>query len=186
MSKNRNLNDLDSNFEVKAKKFFENTRIKELWVVFDEWLRTAKRQQELYSQWRTKPWNIVTWLDWVKDKSIHQSWKAFDIFFMENWKATWNKPIEIWKEVAFIAKNFWINWGYDLWGWDKPHFQDNPWIPAENLLKIYKNNNDKMDKINKKVFQSLRALIWALWNTTNDEWLKKLLAELWKYMDWMK
>lgn len=30
-----------------------------------------------------------------------------------------------WRAVADIAKKYGIDWGYDLWKWDKPHFQDN-------------------------------------------------------------
>ncbi|MBT3726215.1 hypothetical protein HOG21_00495 [bacterium] len=30
-----------------------------------------------------------------------------------------------WKEIAEIAKKYGIDWGYDLWKTDKPHFQDN-------------------------------------------------------------
>jgi len=146
--KNRDLNALEAEFSLKVKKFFEFERIKELWVVFDEWLRTTERQQELYAQWRTTPWTIVTWLDWVDSKSIHQLWKAFDIFFLENWAATWTKPYEIWREVADIAKQCGMDWGYDLWGWDKPHFQDDWTIPdLENLETYILTMTDKDQKI---------------------------------------
>ena len=38
-----------------------------------EGLRTTKRQQDLYAQGRTKPGNIVTKADGVKNKSNHQA-----------------------------------------------------------------------------------------------------------------
>ena len=30
-----------------------------------------------------------------------------------------------WRVVADVAKKYGIDWGYDLWKWDQPHFQDN-------------------------------------------------------------
>lgn len=31
----------------------------------------------------------------------------------------------VWREIAEVANKYGIDWGYDLWETDKPHFQDN-------------------------------------------------------------
>ena len=184
MSKqNRNISDLDNNFKIKVSAFMEDKEIKKLWVFITETFRTTERQQELYAQWRTTPWRVVTWLDWVKYKSIHQLWKAFDIWF--NWKELYPKDFNIWRKVWNIAKKYWINWGYDLWWKDKPHFQDNPEIQAKHLLNNYK-NMDLKKEFEENNFNALRLLISNMWKATDSVEFRKELENFWKYMDSIK
>ena len=49
--------------------------------------------------------------------------EAVDIGFKG--KELYPRSINKWKEIGKIANKYWIDWGYDLWGKDKPHFQDN-------------------------------------------------------------
>jgi len=65
--------------------------------------------------------------------------------------------IYLWKEISEIAKKCWIDWWYDLWKTDKPHFQDN-WkeLVEENSIFLkdskfagfIKDNLDKWFKFN--------------------------------------
>jgi len=98
--------------------------LKEAWdtIFITESHRTQKRQKELYAQWRTKPWNIVTWTL----TSNHNIWIAIDIAF--KWDSLYPTNHLKRKEVWIIANKYWIDWGFDLWGVDNPHFQDN-WKP---------------------------------------------------------
>lgn len=168
MSKNRNINDLDPIFWLKARNFFADERIKELGVILDEWLRTTKRQQELYKQGRTKPWSIVTNCDGIRYKSNHQHWLAFDIFFLNsNWWASWSRPFEVWREVGNIANTYGIDWGYDIWQADKPHFQDN--FKKNNMSKKNKKTVDAVIAINSLAWHSLEG------NKKNE--IQKILAK---------
>jgi hypothetical protein len=56
----RDINKLVEPFKSKVIKFLADKRIKELWVIVTEAYRSQQRQNELYAQWRTKPWPIVT------------------------------------------------------------------------------------------------------------------------------
>ena len=51
-------------------------------------------------------------------------WEAIDIAV--KWKVLYPKDFD-WGKVAKVAEKYQIDWGYDLWKKDKPHFQDN-WI----------------------------------------------------------
>lgn len=132
----RDIDRLDADFAFKVRNFLGDARIKELGVFITESFRTQERQIDLYQQGRSKPWNIVTWVDWVQDKSEHQIWKAIDIAF--HWEELYPADFAIWREVWDLAKVYWIAWGYDLWGKDKPHFQDDWTIPAQKELEEYK------------------------------------------------
>lgn len=60
-----------------------------------EGVRTTKRQQEIFAQGRTKPGNIVTYADGVKNKSNHQKKSdgfghAIDFCPFINGKLDWN------------------------------------------------------------------------------------------------
>jgi len=93
--------------------------------------RTAEEQQALYAKGRTEPGDIVTHKDGVNSKSRHQSGNAVDVVpYPEMWSDE-NKSIEfggfvmgihtMLKEQGKIKSE--IEWGYQLWGWDMPHFQ---------------------------------------------------------------
>ena len=110
------LDKLHPRFRKKVELF-----LKEVWdkVFITESFRLQERQNFLYSLWRTKKWKKVTWTL----KSNHTKWLAIDIAF--KWKKLYPSDIYSWKEISEVAKKYWIDWGYDLWKTDKPHFQDN-------------------------------------------------------------
>ena len=63
-----------------------------------------------------------------------------------------------WREVADIAKKYEIDWGYDLWNWDKMHMQDSGKPYIEN----------KKPKISEYAQKSVR---WAIMNKVANGWL---------------
>jgi len=85
-------------------------------------MRTAEEQKELFDKGRSRA-------DGTKNKSYHQTGKAFDIFAYVDGKASWEKehlkPIA--KHILKVAKDqFDINleWGGHWNGFkDMPHFQ---------------------------------------------------------------
>lgn len=121
----RDINNLDKNFALKVKLFMD-----EVWdkVFITEWYRNQERQDYLYSLWRTLPWKTVTWTK----NSEHTKGKAIDIAFL--WDEPYPNDIYKWKEISEKAKKYGIDWWYDLWGKDKPHFQDNN-KPLDMFLK---------------------------------------------------
>jgi len=46
---------------------------------------------------------------------------AVDIAFYGS--ALYPSDLSLWRNLADKAKKHGIDWGYDLWDWDKPHFQ---------------------------------------------------------------
>ena len=93
--------------------------------------RSIERQQELYAQGRTKPGNIVTWVDGVRKKGQHNysPSKAFDVFAWVDGRVTWEEDYyheiaKAMKEAAYVLSTP-ISWGGD---WprpkkDLPHYQ---------------------------------------------------------------
>lgn len=80
--------------------------------------RSEERQKELIAKGLSK----------VKH-SNHQDGLAVDIGFRDD-PSTHQKETELypqdmkrWRKVADSAKKYGIDWGYDLWSWDMPHFQ---------------------------------------------------------------
>lgn len=114
----RGLDKLTPEFKEKVEFFINDDKIKDK-IFITESYRSQERQNELYSQWRTTPWPVVTWTK----ISEHTKGTAIDIAF--NWKELYPKDIYLWKEVAEVANEYGIDWGFDLWWTDKPHFQDN-------------------------------------------------------------
>jgi len=88
-----------------------------------EGYRPQERQNYLHSLGRTIAGKVVTWTL----NSLHTKGLAVDIAFhgdalypnmnTEEGKAAWRK-------VADSAAEHGIDWGWDLWGADAPHFQD--------------------------------------------------------------
>lgn len=118
---------------------------KALWVVrITEGFRTAERQNELYQQGRTTPWQVVTDLDGYNKLSNHQSWEAIDIAFTGT--EPYPEDHSKWEMIARIGKECWLDWGYDMWGWDKPHFQDNGQdLPDLDRDKVQERNKEYMN-----------------------------------------
>ena len=86
-----------------------------------DYLRTWKQQDDLYALGRTKHGKIVTWVK--GGGSAHNYGLAGDVCQIKNGKAIWNMRLETWRKIAIIANEEGLDWGYDLWKKDKPHFQ---------------------------------------------------------------
>lgn len=118
----RGLDKLNPTFRSKVEKFL--AEVNKNWnVIFvtESW-RSEERQAEL----------LRAGLSQVK-RSNHQDWLAIDIWFY--WSQLYPSDMKQWRSVADIGKKYWIDWGFDLWKWDKPHFQDNP-----KILPLTNNN----------------------------------------------
>ena len=132
---NRNLDKLDPDFRKKVDLFLADIKKNHGDMIFiTEWYRSQARQDYLYSLWRTTSWNVVTWVK----KSIHTLGKAIDIAFRDDKrtkeieKDLYPSDFEKWREIADVAKKYWIDWLYNLKKIDMPHFQDN-WQPLEEV-----------------------------------------------------
>ncbi|MDD5770408.1 MAG: M15 family metallopeptidase [Candidatus Gracilibacteria bacterium] len=112
----KGLDKLNPRFKEKVELFLKDVGDK---IIITESWRSQERQNYLYSLGRTTPGKTVTW---TKD-SEHTKGLAIDIAF--NGKELYPNDIYLWKEISEIAKKYQIDWGYDLWKTDKPHFQDN-------------------------------------------------------------
>lgn len=83
--------------------------------------RTQAEQDDLYAQGRTKPGPIVTW---TRD-SLHITGDAVDVV---PYPVNWDDEIQFAKLAGVILaaaelEGVDLEWGYDLWGKDMPHFQ---------------------------------------------------------------
>lgn len=81
-----------------------------------EGVRTMKRQRELVAAGNSKTY-----------KSYHLYGLAVDLVAYVNGKPTWEEKYyrEIGRAMKKVIKkyNLPIDWGFELWGWDMPHFQ---------------------------------------------------------------
>lgn len=108
----RSLDKLTPIFRAKVEKFIaESNKFTPTIFITESW-RTQERQNEL----------LIAWLSQVRH-SNHQDGLAIDIWFF--WSELYPEDFSKWRKVADIAKKYGIDWWYDLWRWDKPHFQDN-------------------------------------------------------------
>jgi hypothetical protein len=121
----------------------------ELWlkenpeIFITETYRSFTRQLYLYSK------GITPTL-----RSNHQLGLAVDIAFEGN--ELYPKDLEKWKKIGKSANKFGIDWGYYLWGRDKPHFQ----------------NGSK--QLNMNIFAETISLLKDLWSKQSDEDKKKI------------
>jgi len=89
-------------------------------------VRTLEYQKDLYAQGRTKPGKIVTWT--LNSKHLVQPdgyGHAFDIVpYPVDWDDE-ERFIQLNDLIMSSAKmlDIPIDWGYDLWGTDMPHYQ---------------------------------------------------------------
>jgi len=123
MRKNRDLNKLQPSFRQKVEAFMKEAA--PLHIFITEGWRSEATQKAYYAQGRTTGGAIITWLNGVSKKSQHQLGLAIDIAFDKKYYGTlYPSNPKLWEQVAVIAKKHGIDWGYDLWQKDKPHFQD--------------------------------------------------------------
>lgn len=124
MSIYRGLDKLTPEFRKQVENWFKEKvtikgvtkKVSDLVFVTETW-RSAERQMQLFKQVPR-----ASWLDGVTQRSLHQDGLAVDIAFTGN--ELYPKDQEYWRAVADAAKKHGIEWGFDLWKWDKPHFQD--------------------------------------------------------------
>lgn len=89
-------------------------------------VRTLEQQKELYAQGRTKPGKIVTWT--LKSNHLVQDTgygHAVDIApypIDYDDEARFHQLAGVVKAAANML-DIKLDWGYDLWGKDLPHFQ---------------------------------------------------------------
>lgn len=158
----RDLRKLNPNFRVKVNAFLRQA-VPQCGIFVTEAWRSDERQKELFAQGLSKT-----------KRSKHQDGLAIDIAFLG--EELYPKDPKKWEEVAEIAKECGINWGYEMWGWDKPHFEDNgknffdpmteeeikairavmavnssAWIALKNFPEL----QEKLAEVNKKFSESL-------------------------------
>jgi len=155
----RDIEKLTSPFKEKVKDFLNDERIKDK-IFITEAYRSQERQNYLY--YDVKP--RVTWTL----NSNHTKGIAIDIAF--SWSDLYPSDIYEWKEVAEVAKEYGIDWGYDLWKTDKPHFQDN-W---EKYVK-----NKYMELMKDEVSEDNLVFYSHEWEEPLTEWEIKCLLEIW-------
>ena len=125
---NKDINELEDNFKLKVIDF-----MKEVWeeIFITETYRSQKRQDSLYASGRTRSWPVLTYTR----KSNHTWRKAIDIAFY--WRELYPKDHSRWVEIWQIANKYWIDWWFDLWWWDKGHFQDDWTIYKKELVRFW-------------------------------------------------
>ena len=158
MKPDKDIEKLSEPFKSRVKSFL--SECKEIFVT--EAYRTAARQHWLYDSGRTREGKIVTWTL----NSNHTKGVAIDIGFKG--RHLYPKDFTKWRKVADIAKKYGINWGYDLWGCDKPHFEyDKAFIPDKDTKEFF--NYETMTPEQK---QLVKAHIYSFKNCHNYGTLK--------------
>lgn len=90
-------------------------------VLLTDGYRTVKEQNALFSQGRTKPGKIVTYLK--GDESLHCWGISVDLVPVDRNGRVRYDAADRYEKVAAVARELGIDWGYALWQFDKPHFQ---------------------------------------------------------------
>ena len=116
----RGTDKLAPKFKEKVEKWIAEVNKKSEVIFITETWRSEERQKEL----------IAAKLSQVA-RSNHQDWLAVDIAF--RWDELYPSDSKQWRTIADIAKKYGIDWGFDLWKWDRPHFQDN-WKPLLTII----------------------------------------------------
>lgn len=136
--------------------------------VTEAW-RSEERQKELISKWLSK----------VK-RSNHQDWLAIDIWFKG--KELYPVDMKKWRKVADSAKKYGIDWGYDLWKRDKPHFQNWLLVITSTIMKfyeeIYKKENPKWGKIITDPQGAINRVVDKDWNIDISELIYLMLIAI--------
>lgn len=157
---------LDKDTQEGLKVFLEECTKAGLKLRVTETYRTVERQKELYAQGRNAKGNIVTNCDGIKNKSIHQTRRAFDVCNTAG--DPYNKTIlhkagEIGTELGFI-------WG-GSWGWDSPHFE----LPKGKKVKV---KDDVLQKAVAKIVAKGIQINVTAWNDVTKINLKNVPALL--------
>lgn len=185
------LDKLDKNFRKNVELFLKEVNKKSKKIFITESYRTKERQLFLFWYWRSIKELLSLWIDKNKAKKIsklyslswkklrkvtwtldskHTKWLAFDIAFY--WKKLYPSEYYRWREVANIAKKYNIEWWYDLWKKDKPHFQNKEnnlydrTKKAVSLWLIKVDENNKNDTIDRN---SLWAIIYEVYRKIKEQ-----------------
>lgn len=146
----RDLSKLVSPFKEKVEDFLKDDRVSNIFVT--EGYRSQERQEYLYNQTPRVTWTLT---------SMHTKWLAIDIAF--NWSELYPSDFELWNSVAKVASEYWIDWGYNLWQTDMPHFQDNGLPYNKNTM-----NNKYINVLSKEIDETYSPIFNKL---TGDETL---------------
>lgn len=127
MVKIRDLSKLNESFRRKVDRWLEEVDALGIKIFVTESFRSAEDQEAAFKKG-------TSFLDGVTKLSQHQLGRAVDIAFdKEVYGELYPKDMTLWRKVADVAKKYKIDWGYDLWNFDKPHFQDS-FIPLPNKI----------------------------------------------------
>jgi hypothetical protein len=109
--------------------------------------------------------------------SVHLTGNAIDIAFQG--PELYPRDLNIWHAVAGYARMHGINWGYDLWKADKPHFQEVvPAIPDPNKLIKYTMDLKFQTAVQNKLLDSIGSSLSALWNFANTKKEQDRISEI--------
>lgn len=124
--------------QMLAARLLEECSKQGLKIKIGDTLRTVEEQDELYSQGRTKPGNIVTNARGSSYSSYHQWGTAFD-FIRTDGKGIYYDEDGFFMKVGKIGASLGLEWGGN---WkspvDKPHFQLPDWgSSTAGIKKLY-------------------------------------------------
>lgn len=123
MINSRKIEDLTPIAQEKCKLFIAECAKNGLKVKIIQTLRDQDYQKSLYAQGRTTPGKIVTKCDGVKNKSRHQSGKAWDAVVLdEDGDINWSDAT-LYKKMADIAVSLGLVAGYYFSFRDLDHFE---------------------------------------------------------------
>ena len=136
---NIDISNLHRYVRFKLNNFLKKCEEKKQYVIITCGYRSAKEQDELYKQGRTKPGNIVT--NAKGGYSQHNWGVAFDIAMNHDIDGdkkvtddTWN--LKGFKSVAKLAKSVGLSWGGDWKSFkDNPHFYYSKWGDTTKKLR---------------------------------------------------
>lgn len=131
----RDVTQLHPLLQQKLKQLKSECEKAGLKIGISECLRSAREQDDLYAQGRTKPGRIVTNAKGSNYSSMHQWGVAFD-FYRNDGKGAYNNSGKFFERVGAIGKKLGLEWGGD---WksikDMPHFQLPDWGSTASILK---------------------------------------------------
>ena len=162
----KDISQLDKDTQDGLKVFLEECVKAGLKLRVTETYRTVERQKELYAQGRTTKGKIVTNCDGVKNISIHQTRRAFDVCNTAGDpynKAILHKAGQIGVDLGFI-------WG-GSWGWDSPHFE----LPKGKKITV---KDDNLQKAVAKIAANGIQINVTAWNSIDKINLKNVPALL--------
>ena len=147
----RDLNKLSEKGKIAFTLFLDECKKRGLNVLVTETYRSQGRQEYLYSQGRTRPGKIVTY---VKTTGYHGKGLAIDI--CKNVKGHEYDDPNFFKQCYQVAKELGIEWGGVCFGSfkDTPHFQiESTWEKPKTKLTTTK-VDEELSKAVSKIIKS--------------------------------